>query len=146
MARAMMSEDPTVLPRGEYGFPGPLRDALVAAIIDGSKTTTSSLLEERLRGGEPLPTSGYRELVVDSRGVGVCITELTGIRTCRMADVFVAHAVGEGEGFATVEQWRTAHEKFWTSAEFVESLGAPPVPIDDDTEVVCEEFTVIRRV
>ena len=29
---------------GEFAFPGPLRDQLVAAILSGAKTTTSGLL------------------------------------------------------------------------------------------------------
>ena len=31
------------LPLAEFAFPGPLRDALVAAILDGTKTSTTSL-------------------------------------------------------------------------------------------------------
>ena len=31
---------------GEFAFPGPLRDQLVAAILDGAKTTTTALLRE----------------------------------------------------------------------------------------------------
>jgi hypothetical protein len=31
---------------GEFAFPGPLRDQLVAAILDGTKTTTTGLAED----------------------------------------------------------------------------------------------------
>ncbi len=37
---------------GEDAFPGPLRDQLVAAIIGGSKTSTSSLVQDYLANGE----------------------------------------------------------------------------------------------
>ena len=40
---------------GEFAFPGPLRDQLVAAILSGAKTTTSGLLTGYERDGEPLP-------------------------------------------------------------------------------------------
>lgn len=30
------------LPKAEFAFPGPLRDQLVAAILDGTKTSTTS--------------------------------------------------------------------------------------------------------
>ena len=43
------------LPVAEFAFPGPLRDQLVAAILDGSKTTTTGLLVEYEREAEPLP-------------------------------------------------------------------------------------------
>ena len=41
---------------GEYGLPGPLRDELVAAILAGAKTATSSLYAAY--GDEPLPRVG----------------------------------------------------------------------------------------
>ena len=61
----------TDLPTAEFGFPGPLRDRLVAAILDGSKTSTTGLLEEYLREGSEPEQVGSREVVVDSDGRGV---------------------------------------------------------------------------
>lgn len=133
------------LPVVEFALPGPLRDRLVAAIVAGEKTTTSSLYEEWTRDGEPLPSAGRREVVVDSAGVGVCVTETVEVSTCRLADIALAHAVGEGEGFTTVAEWRSAHEEFWGSAEFRASVGEPQIRIDDDTLIVCEEFRLISR-
>ncbi len=40
----------------------------------------------------------------------------------------------EGEGFETLEQWRSAHERAWSDRE-----------IADDTLIVCEWFTLIER-
>jgi uncharacterized protein YhfF len=50
---------------GEFAFPGELRDRLVAAILAGTKTTTSCLHLELEVDGEELPTVGSRELVID---------------------------------------------------------------------------------
>lgn len=44
-------------PVAGFGFPGPLRDALMSAILAGKKTATSSLLVEYERDGEPAPKS-----------------------------------------------------------------------------------------
>jgi uncharacterized protein YhfF len=41
--------------------------------------------------------------------------------------------------------WRAAHEHFWTSDEFVAELGPPALALDDDTQVVCERFSLIER-
>lgn len=131
------------LPVVEYAMPGPLRDRLVVAIVADEKTTTSALYEEWRRDHEPLPPVGRRELVVDWAGLGVCTTETVGVTTCRLADIALAHAVGEGEGFLTVAEWREAHEDFWNSEEFQESVGEPKISIDDDTLAVCEEFKLI---
>jgi uncharacterized protein YhfF len=56
------------LPAFEFAFPGPLRDRLVAAVLDGTKTTTTGLLQDYEIDGEPLPVVGKRAAVVDSAG------------------------------------------------------------------------------
>ncbi|MEV8146327.1 hypothetical protein [Specibacter sp. NPDC078709] len=61
------------LPIGEFAFPGPLRDQLVAAILDGSKTSTTTALIEFEVEQEELPRVGEREVVVDSAGRGVAV-------------------------------------------------------------------------
>lgn len=56
------------LPEGHFGAPGPMRDRLVAAILSGEKTGTSSLVYEYEANNEPLPAVGDREAVLDSEG------------------------------------------------------------------------------
>jgi uncharacterized protein YhfF len=133
------------LPLAEFAFPGPLRDALVAAILRGEKTSTTGLLEEYRREREPLPTVGTREAVVDSLGARVAVIETTEVEVKRMGDVDLPFAIDEGEGFATLEEWRDAHARFFTSAEMADALGDPPVAIDDDTLVVCQRFRLVER-
>ncbi len=133
------------LPIAEFGFPGPLRDKLVAAILRGEKTASAGLLEEFRREGLPIAKAGTRELVVDSGGRVVAVIENVEVEIKRMCDVDLAFAIDEGEGFETLEQWRDAHVRFFSSPETVALLGDPPVPIDDDTVVVCSRFRVIER-
>ncbi|MBO3725526.1 ASCH domain-containing protein [Actinomyces bowdenii] len=137
------------LPVAEYGFPGPLRDRLVAAILAGRKRTTTALLAEFEAGGQALPAPGDRELVVDSEGGPVCVTEVTGVQLLPLGEVGLEHAVGEGEGYESVAQWRAGHERFWRDAEYAawfRSLGAPPPALDGSTIVVCVRFEVVARV
>jgi uncharacterized protein YhfF len=132
------------LPVAEFAFPGPLRDQLVAAILDGRKTTTSGLVADYEHENEPLPQPGLRQAVIDSAGQRVAVIEITAVRVLRLADVDLAHAVGEGEGYATVAEWRTGHEGFWHSAEVRESLGDPGFTVDDDTLIVAETFRLLE--
>jgi uncharacterized protein YhfF len=132
------------LPVAEFAFPGPLRDQLVAAILDGRKTTTSGLVADYEHENEPLPHPGLRQAVIDSAGQRVAVIEITVVRVLRLADVDLAHAVGEGEGYATVAEWRAGHEGFWHSAEVRESLGDPGFTVDDDTLVVAETFRLLE--
>jgi len=130
------------LPIVEFAFPGPLRDQLVAAIAAGEKTSTSSLLIQYAADGEELPVVGSRGTVIDSAGRPVLVIETTAVEVRRLADVPLAHAVDEGEGFATVAEWRAGHEGFWTSAEVLAELPAG-FRLDDDAEVVMERFRVV---
>jgi len=90
--------------------------------------------------------AGTRELVVDSNGQEVAIIENTEVEIKRMVDVDLAFAIAEGEGFQTVDEWRDAHTRFFTSPDTVALLGDPPVTIDDDTLVVCFRFRVVEVV
>ncbi len=145
-----MTSDPTSLaadvaelPKAEFAFPGLLRDRLVAAVLDGSKTATTGLGAEYERKGEPLPAVGGRSVLVDSEDRPVAVPEVTGVRVVPPAGVDTAHAVDEGEGYAGVAEWRAGHEWFWGSAEMRAALGDADFAVDDTTPVVLERFRVV---
>ncbi|MFC5922649.1 ASCH domain-containing protein [Micromonospora vulcania] len=128
------------LPVVEFAFPGPLRDRLVAAILSGTKTSTSGLVLGYERSNEPLPVVGQRFAVLDSAERRVAVIELTEVRVVRLADVDLQHALDEGEGDESVAQWRAGHERFWHSAEVRAELGDPDFTVDDDTLVLAKRF------
>ena len=127
----------------EFAFPGPLRDQLVAAILAGDKTTTSGLVADYEHEGDPLPRPGERHAVIDSAGNRVAVIETTAVRVIRLADVDPAHAVGEGEGYTSVAEWRAGHERFWHSAEYRAALGDPGLTVSDDTLMVAQSFRLL---
>jgi uncharacterized protein (TIGR03083 family) len=126
----------------ELGFPGPLRDKLVAAVLDGSKTSTTGLLIGYEVDGEPLPLPGHRSTLIDSGGQPVAILEVTEVRQVPVGEIDLAHAIDEGEGYTTVADWRAAHEDFWHSPQLREYLGQPDFTVDDGTVAVAERFRV----
>lgn len=126
------------LPVSEFAFPGPLREQLVAAILDGSKTTTASLLEEYQVLDEPLPQGSQRTAVIDSAGRRVAAIDTTQVLVVPLGEVSVEHAIAEGEGSTSVAEWRAGHERYWTSPE----LGYTP-QLTDATMVVLETFQVV---
>jgi uncharacterized protein YhfF len=112
-----------------------LRRRLVAAVLRGEKTATASLRREYApETDEPLPRVRERALLlgVDDEPVGV--VETTEVRVVRAGDVDAEFARDEGEGFASVAEWRQAHEEFWAGER-----------IDDDTLVVAERFRLVER-
>ncbi|HBX81110.1 MAG: ASCH domain-containing protein [Propionibacteriaceae bacterium] len=131
------------LPVGEYAFPGELRDRLVSAIARGAKTSTTALLADYEHFADPLPEIGFREVVIDAQGAPVVVTEITSVRVCRLDEVTLEHALAEGEGHHSVEEWRAGHLRFWSSAQYQAEVGE--VPLNDATPVVCVEFRVTER-
>jgi uncharacterized protein YhfF len=133
----------TGLPAFEFAFPGPLRDRLVAAVLDGSRCATTGLLQDYEIDGEPLPAVGSRAAVLDSAGRRVAVIEVTEVRVVRLGDVDVDHARDEGEGHRSVAAWRAGHEDYWHGADYRGWLGDPAFTVDDDTPAVLERFRLV---
>jgi GrpB-like predicted nucleotidyltransferase (UPF0157 family)/uncharacterized protein YhfF len=134
--------DPDTLPHDEFAFPGPLRDLLVAAILDGSKTSTSTLLAE-YEPGEALTTPGELRAVTDSEDRLVAVIRYEKPCVLPLGGIPLEHALAEGEGYQNVAQWRREHERFWSTPEFREGLPDHDFHLDDNTEVVCYRFELV---
>ncbi|MEU6486998.1 ASCH domain-containing protein [Streptomyces sp. NPDC046887] len=137
--------DTAALPPYLLGFPGPLREQLVAAVLAGEKTSTTGLVAEYEAEGEPLPRPGDRSVLVDSADRAVAVVEVTGVRVLPLGQVDLRHALDEGEGYATVAQWRAAHEEFWHSEPVRTAVGDPQFTVDDTTLVIAERFRVVEH-
>ena len=124
------------------GYPGDggLGDRLIAAVLLGRKTATSSLAVCYLDGGEPLPRVGQVLALVDHDGVehGQVRTTRVRIVTLDLVDDHVAH--DEGEGFADASEWRRDHIDFW--AHLVDEIRAESG--DPDWELRTAEPVVIQ--
>jgi uncharacterized protein YhfF len=129
----------------EFGFPGPLRDRLVDAVLSGVKTATSSLLADWQRDGEQPPAAGELQTVIDSAGIPVAIIEILGSEVVALGAVDDRVARAEGESYQTAAGWRSAHERFWREEVFPDWEGEVPV-LDDSTPVVVEWFRLQERV
>lgn len=117
----------------EFAHPGPLRDQLVAAILAGEKTATSSLLSDWEAYDEAVPHAGERMTVIDSSGSSVGTIEIESVEIIPFGDADLALARDEGEGFESVAEWRAAHKDFWR--------GREP---DDSTKIVVERFRLVE--
>ena len=141
----MSDADISALPKAEFAFPGPLREKLVASILDGTKTATAGLLREYELEGESPPTVGDLAVVVDSENRPLAVIETTEVRVIRADEVDLQFALDEGEGFRSVADWRAAHERFWQGAEMRAALDDPAFEVTDETQIVAERFRLIER-
>ena len=89
-----------------------LQDRLVAAVLSGAKTATSSLHRSYVAEGEPLPQPGRQRLLARDGSVAG-IVEITDVQVIPISEITDEIAHAEGEGFADVAAWRRAHEQFW---------------------------------
>jgi uncharacterized protein YhfF len=129
-------------PELEFADPGPVRDQVVAAILAGTKTTTTGLVLEYERGGEALPEPGQQFAVLDSDGCPAALIEMTEVRKVAIASIDLRHVLDDGD--ESVEEWRAAHEEYWHSAEMREFLGDPGFTVCDETEVLAQRFRLVR--
>jgi uncharacterized protein YhfF len=119
----------TELPPLELGWARTeLRRQLVASVLRGEKTATAGLPEE----GEELSMAGDRLALLDFDDEPVAIVEVTEIRVVPAGEIDERFARDEGEGFESVEDWRTAHEKFFER------------PLPDDTPILAMRFRLIE--
>ena len=123
------------LRRFELGYSGtPLRRQLVEAVLRGDKTATASLRSEYApHTSEPLPSAGERCVLLDDADTPCGVVETLDVSVERFADVDLRFAIDEGEGFSSVQEWRSAHIRFWSGRH-----------IDDDTLIVCERFRLMH--
>lgn len=136
------------LRHAEFGFSRTdLRRSLVEAILRGEKTSTTGLLSDYQRDDDPLPVVGERFLLIDEQDAEVGIIETTEVRVTTIGAVDLPFAIEEGEGFASVADWRAAHERFWLSYadETRAWLDDPAWHPTDDTPIVCERFQLVQR-
>lgn len=126
----------TALPPFELGYAHTeLRRKLVDAALREEKTATSSLrVEYEPHTLEPLPYVGIRTLLLGFDDEPLAILETTEVCVARVADIDLAFARDEGEGFETVADWRAAHERFWADHEIM-----------DESLVVTQRFRIVER-
>lgn len=129
----------------ELGDPGPMRDRLVASVLRGEKTATTSLEVFYTIGGMRLPRAGDRSTLVGSAGQALGIVEVTDTAMLRVADVGDDVARAEGDGFEDAAAWRRAHELYWSgfAGEIRSRLGDESWVLDEDTPVVVEWFRLV---
>ncbi len=128
-----------------YNGDGGLGDQLLAAVLRGEKTATSSLAVEYL-SGESLPRVGEQLTLVDHGGRPRGVVETTRVTIMPLHLVGDDVARDEGEGFAAAAQWRQAHVGFWAKvADLVRAdAGEPEWQLREAEPVVVHWFRLLE--
>lgn len=130
-----------------FGYPGDggLGNRLIAAVLCGEKTATTSLAVESL-SGEPLPRVEERQILKDHAGQVYGIVETTRVAIIPLNLVGDDVTEEEGEGFADAADWRRAHVAFWNEVrdQIRNDAGDPEWCLRDAEPVVVEWFRLVE--
>ena len=113
-------------------------DELLALVLAGAKTATSSAAAVYAKEGVAPPAEGDLSIVLDGHGRPRALVVTTQVRICAFDEVDAAHAAAEGEGDLSLAYWRRVHEKFFT-----DELAQVGEQFNARTAVVLESIRVL---
>lgn len=113
-------------------------DFLADLVLKGIKTATASAYPCYIVENVPLPPVGGYNLILNTKGEAVCITETIKVYTTPFNQVREEHAWKEGEFDRTLTSWKQCHSEF-----FSKELKDIRQEFTEDMFVVCEEFKVV---
>ncbi|MFI2366769.1 ASCH domain-containing protein [Promicromonospora sp. NPDC019610] len=128
----------TVPPQAwSFGDEPELAQTLLAAVLAGDKTATSSALWDYDDEGVPLPVVGELSILLDGERHPRALIRTTSVETTTFDEVDDDFAAAEGEDDRTLESWRAGHEAYFrrTLAEGREFAT--------DMPIVCERFELL---
>ena len=121
-----------------YGDSPELSEQLLALIRGGRKRAGTALLWSLEAEGEPLPSVGDIEVVLDHRHEPSIISRITWVEVLPFGEVSAEYAAVEGEGDGSLDHWRRVHWDFFTRE--CRGLGREA---DWEMPVVCSVFEVV---
>ncbi|MBD5787758.1 ASCH domain-containing protein [Cellulosimicrobium terreum] len=118
-------------PAWSFGDNPELADTLLAAVLSGAKTATSSSLWE-YGDDTPVPEKDELSILLDGAGHPRALVRTTSVEVVPFDQVDDTFALAEGEDDGSLESWREGHRQY-----FARVLGRD---VPDDMPVVCERF------
>lgn len=115
-----------------------LCEKLTNLVMEGEKTATASLLFAWEDEGDPLPTIGQRDALLDWNNRFVGIIETTQLEVTPFIDVSAEFASLEGEGDLSLEYWREVHWNYFKRV--CHDLGKS---ITEQVPAVCQVFNLV---
>ncbi|GIG40101.1 ASCH domain-containing protein [Cellulomonas phragmiteti] len=126
-------------PAWSFGDDARLADELLALVLAGRKTGTSTALAEFTATGEPLPRVGDVSIVLDSTGDPRALLRTTEVAVVPFDQVDAGHAAAEGEDDLSLASWRREHEVYWRRVLGDEGFSST-------MDVVTERFELVYPV
>lgn len=117
-----------------------ITDELLHLYLIGKKYAGSSIVEDFLSAGDPLPQEGNYWIFLNSKEVPSCILRTEKTVTHKFYDVPVEIAIAEGEGDLSLDYWRKVHSELYLP--YLQSWG---VQMLENATVITEFFKIVYR-
>ena len=114
-------------------------DALLQLCLNGKKVAGSSIAEDFLSAGDPLPKVGNYWIYLNSRSEPSCILLTEKVVTNKFKDVPIEIALAEGESDLSLDHWKTVHKSAYSP--FLSKWGIRHI---DEATVVTEFFKIVH--
>jgi uncharacterized protein YhfF len=118
----------------EIGNPGEMRARLNGLVLAGKKVATAGIVAEYDAEGEQVETVGEELVLVDDDTRPVGRITITRVEVVAFGEVSWEFAQSEGEGFTSIEDWRTRHGAYWLREGWI---------LDDTTPIACIWFRLL---
>ncbi|MFF3066113.1 ASCH domain-containing protein [Oerskovia sp. NPDC057915] len=119
-------------PAWSFGDNPALADGLLAAVLSGEKTATSSSRWE-YDDDVPLPQVGELSIILDGAGHPRALIRTTSVEVVPFDEVTADFAAAEGEDDRSLDSWRAGHREYFSRVLVGQEFR-------DDMPVVCERF------
>ncbi len=117
-----------------------ITDSLLQLYLAGKKSAGSSIVEDFLSAGDPLPEVGNYWILLDSRDQPSLILRTERVVVHQFNDVPPEVAVAEGEGDLSIEYWRRAHRELYEAS--LKDWGVNSI---DEATVITEFFRIVFK-
>ncbi len=138
----LTKQEHPINPNVEASFAGnkEITDELLQLYLSGRKTAGSSIVEDFMSAGDPLPKVGNYWIFLNSKNEPSCILKTVKIVMNKFRDVPVEIAIAEGEGDMSLEYWRKVHEEIY--GPYLSEWGVSNI---EEATVITEFFEIIYR-
>lgn len=117
-----------------------ITDSLLNLYLAGRKTAGSSVVEDFLTAGDPLPKIGNFWIFLDSSENPRCILRTESTQIHKFNEVPLEVAFAEGEGDLSLEYWRRVHTDIYSP--FLKAWGLARI---EDATIITEHFKIIYK-
>jgi uncharacterized protein YhfF len=117
-----------------------ITDGLLELYLIGKKTAGSSIVEDFVSAGDPIPQVGNFWIYLDSQDKPRLILRTDRVVFNKFSEVPLEIAIAEGEGDLSLAYWRMVHTENYSP--FLEKWGVKSL---EDATVVTEYFRIVYR-